>query len=75
MRIKMNDVIYWVRSTGPGGKDRVPMYYKGRWARDCEDGLKGDVKARPTHLGDGPFTATYAPSDFETEEGSPVFGS
>lgn len=66
-------IIYWVRSMGPGPtKDRVPMYYKGQWARNCEDGQRGDVRARPVALGPGAFTATYAPDAFETVDGDPV---
>ena len=64
-KLKINDVILWVRSIGPSGKDTVPMFYKGRWARNCEDGMAGDVKARPVSLGPGEFTATYNPDDFE----------
>ncbi len=62
--LKLDDVIGWVRSTGISGDDIVPMYYKGRWNNDCDDGLRGDVKARPVSLGHGPFTATYNPNDF-----------
>lgn len=68
----IDTVIYWVRSIGPNGKDRVPMLYKGRWTRDCADGARGDVKARPVSLGPGEFTATYGPDAFEHEDGSPV---
>ncbi len=70
---EINDVIYWVRSWGPGDvKDRVPMYFKGTWKRDNENGLAGDVKARSVELGPGEFTATYSPDAFETEDGEPV---
>lgn len=68
----LDAVIYWVRSTGPDGKDRIPMLYKGRWARDCEDGKRGDVRARPLCLGPGEFTATYGPDDFEYEDGTAI---
>ncbi len=70
--MEIGTVIYWVRSQGPDGKERIPMYFKGTWGRDCADGFKGDVKARPVRLGNGPFTATYNPYDFETEDGNPV---
>ena len=70
--MNFDTVIYWVRSIGPSGKDRVPMYFKGTWTRDCADGLKGDVKARPIKLGPGAFTATYNPNDFETKDGAPI---
>lgn len=65
-------IIYWVRSVGPSGKDRVAMYYKGRWGHNCEDGNKGDVRARPFSLGPGEYTATYNPDAFEMEDGTPV---
>jgi hypothetical protein len=35
-RLYIDDVIYWVRSSGASGKDRVPMYYKGRCDRADE---------------------------------------
>jgi hypothetical protein len=65
-------VIYWVRSVGPSGKERVAMFYKGRWGATCPDGSHGDVRARPVSLGPGPFTGTYAPDAFENEDGSPA---
>ena len=71
--MKHDTVIYWVRSVGTDGKDRVPMFFKGRWDRNCEDGMRGDVRARPIHLGPGEFTATYNPDDFEDEAGAPLF--
>lgn len=71
--MKENTIIYWVRSTGPGNvKDRVPMYFKGRLSKNCQDGLRGDVKARPVSLGQGEFTSTYNHTDFELENGTPV---
>ena len=66
----MSKVIYWVRSVGPDGKDRVPMYYKGRCDRSDEGQRGYDIKARPVSLGEGPYTATYGGSDFELEDGS-----
>jgi hypothetical protein len=69
---KIDDIIYWVRSIGPDGKDRVPMYFKGRWTRNCADGMAGDIKARPVSLGPGEFTATYGARDFEYENGEEV---
>lgn len=69
----LDTIIYWVRSIGPDGEDRVPMFYKGRWDRDCADGLRGDVKARPVELGPGSFTATYNADDFETRDGHAAF--
>ncbi len=68
----MERVIYWIQSVGLKGKERVPMYFKGRWARDCEDGSAGDVKVRPVRLGEGPFTMTVSPDCCENEDGSPV---
>lgn len=68
-----DDVIYWVRSTFRGVKERVPMFYKGRWERDCENGAKGDVKVRPVSLGPGEFTTTINPDDCETVDGKPAF--
>ena len=56
--MEIGTIINWVRSTGPDGKEVIPMYYCGRWNRDCADGLKGDIKARPVKLGPGEFTAT-----------------
>ena len=70
--MEIGTIINWVRSTGPDGKEVIPMYYCGRWNRDCADGLKGDIKARPVKLGPGEFTATYGPSDFETTDGQPI---
>jgi hypothetical protein len=67
------NVIYWVRSVGASGKDRIPMYFKGRWDRDCADGCRGDVRGRPVSLGPGEFTGTFNPDDFELEDGSPAF--
>jgi len=72
MKPSLDDVIYWVRSCGASGKDRVPMFFKGQWGRNCADGMRGDVKARPVSLGPGEFTATYNPDDFENEDGTPV---
>jgi len=62
--LKKNDVIYWVRSTGFGGDDLVPMYFKGRLTRDTDEGSRGDIQARPVHLGPGPYVATYGADDF-----------
>ncbi len=62
-------VIYWVRSIGPDGKDRVPMYYKGRCDRSDEGIVGRDIKARPVSLGEGDYTATYGGGDFEDESG------
>lgn len=70
--LEPNAVIYWVRSYWTGGKDRVAMYYKGRWKNNCADGMRGDVRARPVQLGPGEFTATYAPDAFETESGEAI---
>lgn len=66
--LKQGAIINWIRSEGPTGKDIVPMYYKGRWNRDCADGMCGDIKARPVSLGPGKFTATYNPEAFELPE-------
>jgi hypothetical protein len=72
---KLNDVIYWVRSIGPGAaKDRVAMYFKGQKQRNDDEGIRGDVMARPVSLGDGEYTATYGRSDFEDEGGTALFG-
>lgn len=67
----MPTIIYWVRSDGPSGKDRVPMFYKGTWQRDCADGLAGDIRVRPVSLGDGAFTCTVGADACECEDGSP----
>jgi hypothetical protein len=64
-------VIYWVRSVGINGKDRVPMFYKGKCDRSDEGRVGYDVKARPVSLGEGEYTATYGGGDFETEDGRP----
>jgi hypothetical protein len=71
-RPAINDVIYWVRGKDAKGKDRVPMYFKGQWGRNNEDGMRGDVKGRPIHLGNGQFTGTYGMHDFEDEDGNPI---
>lgn len=65
-KVKQNDVIVWIRGIGPG--NAVPMFFKGRWAKDCADGTRGDIKARPVSLGQGEFTATYSPDAFELPE-------
>lgn len=70
--MKLNQVIYWVRSSGPDGKDRVPMFYKGRCDRRDEGAVGFDIKARPVSLGVGDYTATYGGSDFEREDGTPI---
>lgn len=70
--IKLNTVIYWVRSVGPGGKDRVPMYYRGRCSRADEGAIGHDIKARPTRLGKGAYTAVYGGGDFEYQDGTRV---
>ena len=71
-KLRLNDVVYWVRSSGLGGKDRVPMYYKGRCDRSDEGQRGYDIKGRPVSLGEGDYTATYGGSDFEYEDGTPV---
>lgn len=50
------------------------MFFKGRWERNNDNGLRGDVRARPVSLGQGEFTATYNPDDFEDEAGNKIFG-
>jgi hypothetical protein len=71
-KLRLDDVIYWVRSIGPDGKDRVPMFYKGRCDRSDEGQRGFDIKGRPVELGPGEYTATYGGSDFEYEDGTPV---
>lgn len=57
---KIDDTIFWERSRGPGdARDLVPMFFKGRLSRNTDEGLRGDVKARPKHLGYGEYTAVY----------------
>lgn len=68
-------IVYWVRSIGPDGKDRVAMYYKGVLRSDSDEGSAGDVRARPVSLGDGPYTGTYGRYDFEHKDGTPLFTS
>jgi len=63
-------LIYWVRSIGAGGKDRVPMLYKGVLRRDTDEGMAGDIKARPASLGPGEYTAVYGGDAFELEDGT-----
>lgn len=71
-KLKLDAVIFWVRGSGPDGKDRVPMFYKGRCDR-ADEGQRGfDIKARPVHLGPGDYTATYGGDAFEYEDGTPV---
>jgi hypothetical protein len=67
-------VIYWVRSVGPSGKDRVAMLYKGVLRRDTDEGMAGDIKARPAHLGPGPYTGVFGSDAFELEDGTPFEG-
>ncbi len=66
----MSKVIYWVRGTGPDGKDRVPMFFKGACDRADEGAVGYDIKGRPVSLGKGEYTATYGGGDFENEDGS-----
>ena len=68
----INHIIYWVRSYGPDGKDRVPMFFKGLLRRDSDEGSAGDVKARPVELGPGPYTAVYGSDAFEWKNGQPI---
>lgn len=69
-RVPIDTVIYWVRSTGPDGKDRVAMYFKG-FCNRADEGERGfDIQARPVDLGPGPYVATYGGSDFEQEDGT-----
>lgn len=71
---KMNDVIYWIRSEGPGDKrDLVRMYFKGRLTRATDEGRRGDIKARHTDMGPGDYTAVYAPSDFLNATGEHIW--
>lgn len=70
--MKLNTVIYWVRSIGPTGKDRVAMYYRGRCSRSDEGEIGYDIKARPVRLGKGAYTAVYGGGDFETKDGTPL---
>ena len=67
----MLKVIFWVRSTGVNGKDRVPMYYKGLCNRSDEGQRGYDIKARPVALGPGGYTATYGGDDFEDKADNP----
>lgn len=67
----MPEIIYWIRSQGPSGKDRVPMYFKGLCNRADEGRVRFDIKARPVSLGEGEYTGTYGGSDFENEAGEP----
>jgi hypothetical protein len=51
-RVRLGDVVFWVRSIGPGNvKDRVPMYYLGRLLQHSNEGERGDVRGRPIFLG------------------------
>jgi len=70
--LQKDAIIYWVRSIGPDGKDRVPMYYKGKCNRRDEGEVGYDIKARPVHLGPGDYTATYGGDAFEHEDGTEV---
>lgn len=70
--MKLNTVIYWVRSIGPAGKDRVAMYYRGRCNRADEGEIGYDIKARPVRLGEGAYTATYGGDTFEDKDGNPI---
>lgn len=65
---KLNQVVYWVRSRGPGNvKDRVPMYYRGL-CRRADEGIVGeDIRVRPVWLGKGAYTCTVSADDIETE--------
>ena len=70
--MKIDTIIYWVRSSGPEGKDRVPMYYKGRCDARDEGRIYHDIKARPVSLGPGKYTGVYGETDFEYEDDTPV---
>lgn len=72
-RLKINQIIYWVRSVYAGGeKDLVPVYYKERCYRADEGEVGYDIKARPVSLGEGDYTATYGGGAFELEDGTEV---
>ena len=60
---------YWVRSTSPEGRDLVKMIFKGRHRTNNDEGWIGDVKCRPTELGDGEYTVTVGFQDCETLDG------
>lgn len=66
-------IVYWVRSIGPNGKDRVPMVYKGRCRRSDEGIVGVDVRLRPQFLGDGDYTVVVNPDDCENEDGTSAF--
>ncbi len=70
---RLNSIIFWERSSGGGTRDLVPMYFKGRLTRNTDEGSRGDVKARPQHLGPGPYTAVYAPDTFVHAGGSYIW--
>lgn len=70
--MKLNTVIYWVRSNGPAGKDRVPMYFRGRCRRASEGEVGYDVQARPTRLGVGRYVGVYGGGDFEDRDGNAI---
>jgi hypothetical protein len=72
MKMPPDAIIFWVRSIGPKGKDRIPMYYKGRCDRRDEGKVGYDIKGRPVSLGPGEYTGTYGGSDFEYEDGRPI---
>lgn len=71
--MKEDTIIYWVQSVGPGdAKERVAMYFKGILTRNSDEGMRGDIRARPQHLGPGEYTATYGGDTFEHENGTPI---
>jgi hypothetical protein len=70
--MRLDAIIFWVRSVGPSGKDRIPMYFKGLCDRRDEGQVGYDVKGRPVSLGTGEYTGTYGGGDFEYEDGRPI---
>ncbi len=71
---EIGDVIYWERSVGPGdARDLVPVFFKGRLTRDTDEGMRGDVRARPKSLGPGEYTAVYAADTFINATGERIW--
>lgn len=62
---EIDTVCYWIRSIGPDGVDRIPMYYKGYCNRADEGRVGFDIRVRPVSLGPGPYTCTVGGDDVE----------
>jgi len=53
----------WVRSMSKDLIEVVPVYLKGATTRPDEGEVGYDMRVRPKHLGQGPYTVVVSPQD------------